>query len=67
MKKVFVFACFAIAALSLSSCRENICIRCTTIAGAQDAQELCSRNRDERQKFQTDLIKAGYNCATVEE
>jgi hypothetical protein len=67
MKKVFVFACIAVAALSLSSCRENICIRCTPIAGEQEAQELCSRNRDERQKFQSDLIKAGYNCATVEE
>ncbi len=67
MKKVFAFAWLAIAALSLTSCRENICIRCTTIVGSQDAQELCSRNRDERQKFQTDLIKAGYNCATVEE
>lgn len=67
MKRVFTFV-FLFAGLTLfSSCRENICIRCTTIAGGDDPQEFCSRNRDERRKFQTDWIKAGYNCAVVEE
>jgi len=67
MKKL-VLAAFAFLSVSaFYSCKENICIKCTTILNQDDEQELCSRNRDERQKFQTDLIKAGYNCnATVE-
>ncbi len=67
MKRVFAIALIFAGITTLTSCRENVCIRCTTIVNAEDPQELCSRNRDERQKFQTDWIKAGYNCSVVEE
>jgi len=53
--------------MALVSCKENVCITCTKIADGSDPQELCSKNRDERQKFQTDWIKAGYNCTAQEQ
>lgn len=61
MKKLGLFAA-GLFLMAMVSCKENICVTCTKIADGSDPQELCSRNRDERQKFQTDLIKAGYNC-----
>jgi len=66
MRKLGLFAT-GLFLLTMVSCKENICVTCTTIANGDDPQELCSRDRDERQKFQTDLIKAGYNCSAVEE
>lgn len=66
MKKLGFFA-IGFVFVALTSCKENICITCTKIADGTDPQELCSRDRDERQKFQTDLIKAGYNCTAQAE
>ena len=66
MKKLGLFAA-GLVFMALTSCKENICVTCTKISDGTDPQELCSRNRDERQKFTTDWIKAGYNCSAVEE
>lgn len=61
MKKLGLFAT-GLFLLTIVSCKENICVKCTKITDGTDPQELCSRDRDERQDFQTDWIKAGYNC-----
>ena len=66
MKKLGLFAA-GFVFMSLVSCKENICTTCTKIADGTDPHELCSRNRVERQKFETDWIKAGYNCTAVVE
>jgi hypothetical protein len=67
MKKLAIYS-GVIAMLTLSSCAEKVCIKCTPIPGqAGEDQTLCSRNADERKLFQTDWIYKGYNCATTEE
>lgn len=66
MKKLGLFAAMLLF-MSLVSCKENICVTCTKIVDDGTTEELCSRDRDERQKFQTDLIKAGYNCTAEEQ
>lgn len=66
MKKLIVLSAGLLFTTLFFSCKENVCIKCTTIQNGDDPQELCSRNRDERQKFQTDWIKSGYNCTVVE-
>lgn len=66
MKRLGLFAA-GLFLMTLVSCKQNICVTCTKIVDDGTKEELCSRNRDERQKFQTDLIKAGYNCTAQEE
>lgn len=66
MKKVGLFAT-ALVMMAMVSCKENICIECKKIIDDGTKEELCSRDRAERQTFQTNWIKEGYNCQTVEE
>lgn len=62
MKKLGLLAA-GLFMIAMVSCKENICVKCTKIVDDGTQEELCSRDRDERQKFTTDLVKAGYNCS----
>ncbi len=49
----------------LCSCADEVCITCSDFRTGE-SQELCSTNRDERQEFQFNLIRRGYQCTAAE-
>jgi hypothetical protein len=66
MKKIIFPVVVLFAVLSITSCGEKVCLKCTYKYLDQNLEEtLCSSNADERRDWQTNWIQKGYNC-TVE-
>lgn len=70
MKQIKTVLVIVVMAISLSSCEEEVCIRCFPVGESRDSQnsvEFCSTERNARMDFQVQYIDKSYNCIESEE